>query len=58
MEAKRKHYEAPSTTSMEIAYDGIICASTQSHIIWLMDGDDFSSGQGWARDGYGDAEGF
>lgn len=58
MEAKRKnHYETPSTTVVEVAYEGIVCGSDQ--VLWLLDGNNvFSSEQDWGRNGYGEAEVF
>ena len=57
MEAKRKHYETPSATVVEVKFEGIVCAS-QFEAIWFLDGSSFSSNQDWGRDGYGDAQTF
>ena len=56
MEAKRKHYETPSISVVEVAYEGLVCGSFTA--IWVLDGDDFGSDQDWGRDGYGDVKFF
>ena len=58
MEANRKnHYETPSTTVVEVKFEGIVCTSPDG-VMWFLDGSSFSSNQDWGRDGYGNAEDF